>query len=336
MAAALQGTRHHRGDGPAALLGGALPYEHEIAGDQPDHARLQPGAVGAEPELQPRLFRMEAAGAGYDITMDARRPWRAPPVDMAKMQIVDRPAPALHLPRGWWRRAVDRGARRAGPARRALAAGAASGANMPPTCSSSLAAAQGIRIGGRRTCGRAPFGSGAGRGQSDQLHERGAADAEVFDQPDGRGAGADGVRPAQHARPRPRRWTPGWRRRMAQRPKMVDHSGLGAASRVTVEDMMRVMVGAGPQGPLLPILKEIPLGKGGRSGVDMQVHAKTGTLNFVSCLTGYARGPDGRMLAFSMMMRRPAPPLGVRGRHGRAAAGRARPGMFGPRSCSAN
>jgi D-alanyl-D-alanine carboxypeptidase/D-alanyl-D-alanine-endopeptidase (penicillin-binding protein 4) len=86
--------------------------------------------------------------------------------------------------------------------------------------------------------------------------------------------------------------------------RMVDHSGLGEASRVTVEDMVAVLVGAGKDGPLRPLLKEIPLRDAKGKPVEkpgIEIRAKTGTLNFVSCLAGYSTAPGGRVLAFAIL-----------------------------------
>ena len=91
-----------------------------------------------------------------------------------------------------------------------------------------------------------------------------------------------------------------------------DHSGLGPASRTTPADMMQVLMRArttvtGPM--LMAILRE--KGLLGPDGKEVQnsparVHAKSGTLNFVSCLAGYvvapgisAAAPD-RTLAFAI------------------------------------
>lgn len=102
----------------------------------------------------------------------------------------------------------------------------------------------------------------------------------------------------------------------------VDHSGLGAASRVTAEGMMRAIMagekrvsGAG----LRAILKEVGLkGEDGKvvKGGPTKVHAKSGTLNFVSGLAGFITPPSGREMAFAIFSadaaRREAVPVAER------------------------
>lgn len=106
--------------------------------------------------------------------------------------------------------------------------------------------------------------------------------------------------------------------------QFVDHSGLGAASRVTAQGMMRAIM-AGEKRPsgagLRGILKEIGLKDAdGRlvKGGPVRVVAKSGTLNFVSGLVGFIEPPSGRDLAFAIFSadapRREAVPVAERER----------------------
>lgn len=112
--------------------------------------------------------------------------------------------------------------------------------------------------------------------------------------------------------------------------QFVDHSGLGAASRVTAQGMMQAIM-AGEKRPsgagLRGILKEIGLkGEDGKlvKGGPTRVVAKSGTLNFVSGLVGFIEPPSGRDLAFAIFSadapRREAVPVAEReqppGEHG--------------------
>ncbi|MEP3347485.1 D-alanyl-D-alanine carboxypeptidase/D-alanyl-D-alanine-endopeptidase [Litoreibacter sp.] len=90
-----------------------------------------------------------------------------------------------------------------------------------------------------------------------------------------------------------------------QKAKLVDHSGLGDASQLSAQEMVKTLVGAGANGQLRSILKFIPVRDNDHKVVQnsaTKVVAKTGTLNFVSALAGYIRTPDGRDLAFAMFM----------------------------------
>ena len=83
-----------------------------------------------------------------------------------------------------------------------------------------------------------------------------------------------------------------------------DHSGLAPGTRVTAADLTRVLVGAAPAGQLRSLLKSIYLlDDRGRliKNSPLSVQAKTGTLNFVSALTGYLSGPDGQELVFAIL-----------------------------------
>lgn len=89
----------------------------------------------------------------------------------------------------------------------------------------------------------------------------------------------------------------------ARNAGFVDHSGLGVGSRIRPQDMTHALVAAGPTGRLRDLMKEIPMQDNGGLGIEdhrVDVVAKTGTLNFVSTLAGYARAPSGRDLAFSI------------------------------------
>jgi len=72
--------------------------------------------------------------------------------------------------------------------------------------------------------------------------------------------------------------------------------------------MVAALVGA-RGGPLRGLMKDFPLRDAeGREIKDspVQVAAKTGTLNFVSCLAGYVSAPNGRDIAFAIFAADPA------------------------------
>ncbi|WP_299784725.1 D-alanyl-D-alanine carboxypeptidase/D-alanyl-D-alanine-endopeptidase [uncultured Marivita sp.] len=83
---------------------------------------------------------------------------------------------------------------------------------------------------------------------------------------------------------------------------LEDHSGLGDDSRVSARDMVKALIAARSSMGIKPILKQHPLRTEDRTIIEnhpVTVHAKTGTLNFVSGLGGYIDLPDGTELAFA-------------------------------------
>lgn len=90
----------------------------------------------------------------------------------------------------------------------------------------------------------------------------------------------------------------------AQGVNFVDHSGLGDASRVSARALATYMRSAWGPGALRGVLREHPLRDANGSqqrNHPITVHAKTGTLNFVSALTGYAEPRGGRPIVFAIL-----------------------------------
>ncbi|MDH3264256.1 MAG: D-alanyl-D-alanine carboxypeptidase, partial [Paracoccaceae bacterium] len=85
--------------------------------------------------------------------------------------------------------------------------------------------------------------------------------------------------------------------------RFVDHSGLGPDSRVSASDMVAALVQSGADGALRRMMKRIDMkDANGRTIRDhpARVAAKTGTLNFVSALSGYVQTPSNAVLAFAI------------------------------------
>ncbi len=84
---------------------------------------------------------------------------------------------------------------------------------------------------------------------------------------------------------------------------LVDHSGLGEASRVRADELVQMLAQSAQQRDLKPMLKEVSL-RGGNGKINkshpLTVRAKTGTLYFVSGLAGYVSADDGTELAFAI------------------------------------
>ena len=82
-----------------------------------------------------------------------------------------------------------------------------------------------------------------------------------------------------------------------------DHSGLSPANRMTALALAQTLAGPGRRRDLRTVMKEISLrdAKGRRKDSPIRIQAKTGTLNFVSNLAGYAHDGDGRELVFATL-----------------------------------
>ena len=95
------------------------------------------------------------------------------------------------------------------------------------------------------------------------------------------------------------------RGRLGAEGRFVDHSGLGGASRISAEEMVKALVASqgSPSGKgLKPVLRDLGMrdGEGGAIESPVAVIGKTGTLNFVSALVGFVQPPSGREMAFAI------------------------------------
>lgn len=99
--------------------------------------------------------------------------------------------------------------------------------------------------------------------------------------------------------------------------RFLDHSGMSPDSRVTAAMMAGLMAGYGRSRGLRGVMKTIPRrdGDGKRipDGARGPIEAKTGTLNFVSNLTGYLRPPGRRELCFAIYVADPDRRAGTEG-----------------------
>ena len=89
----------------------------------------------------------------------------------------------------------------------------------------------------------------------------------------------------------------------ARNPDFVDHSGLGEESRLRARDMVTALAAMGAENPVRALMRPVRILDD--QGAPVENHpvaavAKTGTLNFVSSLAGFARAPSGRDLAFAI------------------------------------
>lgn len=87
--------------------------------------------------------------------------------------------------------------------------------------------------------------------------------------------------------------------------EFADHSGLSDRSRVTPRRMAILMLSAHREGVLPPLLRRHSMRDARYQEISdhpITVHAKTGTLNFVNALAGFARPPGGnREIVFAII-----------------------------------
>jgi D-alanyl-D-alanine carboxypeptidase/D-alanyl-D-alanine-endopeptidase (penicillin-binding protein 4) len=307
LAAALWRGGVRRVTGRFLVWGGALPAIRQIADDQAVQAGYNPSVGGLNLNFNRVHFEWAQQAGEYAVTMDARSDRFRPEVRFARMQIANRTSPlyTFRLTQGIEQWSVARGALgRSGsrwlPVRQPdLYAGEAFQA---------LAAAQGLSLPAPQRAQTAPQGQRLAEHRSDPLTELlrdtlrfstnlsaeaiGLAASVAAGQAP-RDLGASGAAMTDWAR----------RRYGMSSLAMVDHSGLGAASRVSMSDLARMFHHAGREGALKPLLREHPFrDSNNRVMADQpfEVQAKTGTLYFVSALAGYMRSTGGRELAFAV------------------------------------
>ena len=293
--------------GQFLVWGGALPFVEEIADDQAVQAGYNPSVSGLNLNFNRVHFEWQRVGNDYAVAMDARSNRHRPPVTMTQMQVVNRTSPLYTYrrttSRDEWtvaRSALGNSGSRWLPVRhpelytgevfRALAAG--QGVSLPaPVLSRSTP--QGTDLVTHRS-----------RPLQDILLDLLRFSTNLSAEAVGMTASA-----ARNGRPASLQDSAGQMSAWAaarfgmSTVRLVDHSGLGANSRVSMLDMATMFRGAGADGTLRAILREHPFRDANNrivSNPGLDVRAKTGTLYFVSALGGYLRAPGGREMAFAI------------------------------------
>ena len=296
----------------------ALPSLPQIDADQPDHVGYNPSISGLNLNFNRVHFEWRRAGQGWDVAMDARSDLYVPPVRMARMTVVPRDLPVYTFAEqggidSWTvaSAALGKGGSRWLPVRQP---GAYAGDVFR-----TLARAQGIDLPPPAPVRSRPEGSVLVQAASaplpavlqDMLKFSTNLTAEVV----GLTATGRGVKTLAASAGQMSAWAA---QRFGRAGRFVDHSGLGSDSRVAPADMVAALVKA-QDGPLPALLKPFALRDAqglGQADTPVKVVAKTGTLNFVSGLSGYIAAPDGRNLVFSIYAadsaRRDAVPLSER------------------------
>lgn len=306
MAAALKAAGVREVRGQFKVYEASLPVLREIDPAQPDQVGYNPAVSGLALNFNRVHFEWKRGGNGYTVKMDARSDKYRPDVAMARMTLSERRAPVYEFEEkadvDQWsvsRGALGNGGSRWLPVRKpGLYAG---------DVFATMAGAQGIRLGRPHMIDTMPDGDVVTTHQSAPLLEilqgmlrfstnltaemvgLAATQARV---------GRVGTLAASAAEMN------SWAISALgmQAPALVDHSGLGDASRVTALDMATALVKV-RNSALKPILKPFVMrNPKGQPQKDhpISVAAKTGTLNFVSSLAGYLTAQDGTEMAFAI------------------------------------
>lgn len=289
------------------VFGGALPAIAAIDPGQPAHVGYSPAISGLNLNYNRVHFEWQRAQGGYQVSMDARADRFRPQVAMARMRVVERQSPLFTF-------ATSGGVEDWTVARPALGN---SGSRWLPVrrpelyaaeVFQTLAAAQGIRLPVAQFVTQVPAGTVLVQRQSDELRvllrdmlrwsTNLTAEAVGLTASAARGGGvgslsASGGRMSDWAAAR----------YGLAGARLVDHSGLGDASRISPLDMVRMLSRAGAEGALRPILRDFPMRDARGNEIanhPLRVAAKTGTLNFVSALGGFVTLPGGRELVFAI------------------------------------
>lgn len=286
---------------------GALPYVRTIDKGQPDHVGYSPAVSGIALNFNRVHFEWKRGNAGYAVSMDARSANYRPAVATSRMRVVNRALPVYtyeESPRidNWTvaSQALGKGGARWLPVRKpALYAG---------DVFQTLARSNGIVLSKIKVVRGAPSGQIIVRHQSKPLRDivRGmlkysnnlTAEMVGMAASKARGQTPSSLKASAQTMSR---WAAS--RYGMTGTSLVDHSGLGDASRMTPDDLVGALVKVHSAGELRPLLKPFPM-RDSRGRVNkahpIKVDAKTGTLNFVSGLGGFMTAADGTELAFAI------------------------------------
>ncbi len=285
----------------------ALPYVAEIDPDQPDHLGYNPAISGLNLNHNRVHFEWKRSGESYSVAMDARSDHFRPAVSMSRMKIVNRSLPVYTYKASsgvdnWTvaKGALGKGGSRWLPVRR------------PDLYAAEvfqvLARSQGIQLSKPQVAQKMPSGTVVASQSSVPLGDIARSmlkystnlTAEVIGLSASRKRGVSASSLSASAREMST-----WVQSSlgAKSANFVDHSGLSDASRISAQDMVNALVSLGADGDLHRLLKEIPArgpdGKALKSAA-YKVRAKTGTLNFVSALSGYIVAADGTPMVFAI------------------------------------
>lgn len=275
-----------------------LPALHHIDPDQPDHVSYNPAVCGLNLNYNRVHFEWKRGKNGYDSTMEARAVRYSPGVQIARMEIQDRSLPVYTYSTDgavdrWTvaRRALGKEGSRWLPVRRP--------ADYTAEVFQTLARSHGIELTrGPDAAGvtGTPLVTHRSEALSDSLKSMLRWSTNLTAEVVGMTAAQEqGGQPASLIRSA-RSMNLWYNRRVGTTSVgLVDHSGLGYGSRISPRDMVVLMRSARTAGLLPKLLKDVKVDTKGASVV-----AKTGTLNFVSALSGFAEAPGAAPVVFAI------------------------------------
>jgi D-alanyl-D-alanine carboxypeptidase/D-alanyl-D-alanine-endopeptidase (penicillin-binding protein 4) len=294
--------------GGLKVWAGTLPSLLGIDPIQPDHVGYNPSVSGLNLNFNRVHFEWRLAGGDYNVTMQARSSAHRPDVRVATMALEDRKIPVYTYEdvsgRDNWtvaRGALGDGGARWLPVRKPeLYAG---------EVFQTLLMGHGIAVTSAQIATSLPEGTEFARHESaslriilrDMLKWSTNLTAEVV----GLAATAKRTGAVPTSLEASTAEMNAWARETlgVDGVALIDHSGLGDRSRVSSVEMMRCLLAMRKIMGIKSLLKAIPIRDRDYRVIDdhpVKVHAKTGTLNFVSGLAGFVDLPDGTELVFSI------------------------------------
>ncbi|MDO6584908.1 D-alanyl-D-alanine carboxypeptidase/D-alanyl-D-alanine-endopeptidase [Salipiger sp. 1_MG-2023] len=293
-----------RVEGRFLVCGGTLPYTPTIDPGQPEHVGYSPAVSGLALNYNRVHFEWHKGGNGYQVSMDAPSPTLRPAVRMASMGVITRDVPLYTY--------HDGGARDEWTVARGALGN--SGARWLPVRKPDryagevfqvLAGGKGVSVPAPEMVATCPPGTLLARKQSaplaDVLRDMLKWSTNLTAEMVGLAATRARLGEAQSMRHSAAEMS-AWARSEfgLEQVALVDHSGLGEDSRITSQDMAKLLLRQ--RVGLKALLKPMPLrdstGKVFKDA-SQAVHAKTGTLNFVSGLAGYVDLDGGEELVFA-------------------------------------
>lgn len=312
MANALRSAGVTEISGRFLVWGASLPFTRAIAPDQPDYLGYNPAVSGVNLNYNRVHCEWKRTGADYAFTMDARSNRVVPPVSIARVSVAERDLPVFtYSDKGEYERwtiarsALGNAGARWLPVRRPELYAA--------DVLRTLARGQGVNLPAAEITRNLPDGTVLAQRNSDPLPDvlrdmlkfstNITAEAVGMTATARRGLlrDHDGSGPSMTA------WLQN--RIGAGSERFVDHSGLGASSRIAPADLVEALRRLGPKQWLRPLLRDFDMRDAtGRATKNspLRPQAKTGTLNFTSTLAGYVTAPGGRELVFAIFTGDPA------------------------------